>query len=33
MNRRVVMTVTDGQGKVVAAGGFTEVGAHPGGSS
>jgi hypothetical protein len=26
MNRRVVMTVTDGQGNVVAAGGFTEVG-------
>ena len=25
MNRRVVMTVTDGQGKVVAAGGATEV--------
>ena len=25
MNRRVVMTVTDGQGKVVAAGGCTEV--------
>src|ERR1700691_2261971 len=25
MNRRVVMTVTDGQGKIVAAGGATEV--------